>query len=248
MIKSYLIMSSSGVPLYTRSVEKVFDETLVSCFLSAIQSFAKGISQSCIDKIDMEKMTFFYAFKGPIFSIIVAETADETESRVYRIIAERLGRSFINKYSAEYINKYLGVLEYFADFNKEFDQITSEFSNLLKMSQKDFVSEYFVNAASNENIRGMVIYDLVKDEFIAKDIPKDISSKSFESFSAMLFSFIEKLGKELKAGEINEALLRAENYWIGAFKKGNYAVFMLFSREFFGKILPDFVTKPLEKK
>ncbi len=239
-------MSSSGIPLYTRSVEKVFDETLVSCFLSAMQSFAKGINQSCIDKIDMDKITFFYAFKGPIYSIIVAETTDETEGRVYRIIAERLGRSFINKYPAEYIDSNAGVTDRFTEFDKEFERITSEFSNMLKMSQKDFVSDYFVNAASNENIRGMVVYDLEKDEFIARDIPKDISSKSFESFSAMLFSFIDKLGKELKAGEINEALLRAENYWIGAFKKGNYAVFMLFSREFFGKILPEFITKSLD--
>ncbi|MBN2151757.1 MAG: hypothetical protein JW839_09945 [Candidatus Lokiarchaeota archaeon] len=246
MIKSYLIMSSSGVPLYARSVDRVFDETLVSCFLSALQSFAKGVSHACIDKIDMDKMTFFYAFKGPIYSIVVAETADEVESRVYRIIAEKLGRSFINKYPAEFIEHNLGVIDRYSDFDVEFEQITSDFSNLTKMSQRDFVSEYFVNAASNENILGMVIYDLKKDEFIAKDIPKDISPNSFESFSAMLFNFIERLGKELKAGEINETLLRAKNYWIGAFRKGDYAVLMLFSREFFGKILPDFVTKQLD--
>ncbi len=248
MIKSFLIISSAGVPLYARSVEKVFDETLVSCFLTAIQSFARGINRACIDKIDMDRMTFFYAYKGPIYSIIVAETKDEIESRVYRIMAEKLGRSFINKYTSEYIDNDPGRIAHYDDFDTEYDAITSEFGNLLKMSQKDFVSEYFVNAASDENILGMVIYDLKKDEFLAKDIPKDIAPASFESFSAMLFNFIDKLGKELKAGEINEAILRAQNYWIGAFRKGNFAVFMLFAREFFGSILPDFVTKPLNTK
>ncbi len=246
MIKAFLIINSAGIPLYARSVEKVFDETLVSCFLSAIQTFAKGISKSCIDKIDLDKMTFFYAYKGPIYSIIVAETTDEIESKVYRIMAEKLGRRFIKKYTTEHIDQNFGDTGCYSDFDEDYNSVTSEFTNLLKMSQKDFVSDYFVNAASDENILGMVIYDLKTDEFIAKDIPKDISPKSFESFSAMLFNFIDRLGKELKAGEINEALFRAENYWIGAFRKGNYAVFMIFAREFFGNILPAFVSRPLD--
>ena len=245
MIKSYLVMNSAGVPLYTRSAEKVFDETLVSCFLSAIQSFAQGLSQACIDKIDMEKMTFFYAFKGPIYSIIVDETEEEAESKVYRIIAEKLGREFVKKYGTDFIDKHPEDMGHFSDFDREYDAITSEFSSILNMSQKDFVTEYFVNAASDEKILGMVIYDLVEDEFIAEDIPEDIKKTSFESYSSMLFNFIDRLGKELKAGDINEALMRADNYWIGAFRKGDFAVFMIFAREFFGNILPDFVTRPL---
>ena len=238
-------MSSTGIPLYTKSVEKVFDETLVGCFLSAIQSFATEVSSSCIDKIDMEKMTFFYAFKGPIYSIIVAETADEVESRVYRIIAEKLGRAFVKKYPIEQIQNKLVDTEVYTGFEEEYNTIISEFSSILEMSHKDFVSEYFVNAASDENILGLVIYDLVNDEFLARDIPPEISVKSFESFSAMLFNFIDRLGKELKAGLINETLMRAKNYWIGAFRKGNIAVFMIFSQEFFGNILPDFVSRSL---
>ena len=245
MIKAYLVMSEAGVPIYTKSIETVFDETLVSCFLSAIQSFASEVSRSCIDKIDMEKMTFFYAFKGPIYSIIVAETADEVESRVYRIIAEKLGRAFIKRYPPEFIQRQGPQTDAYKAFDEEYDVIISEFSKLLEMSQKDFVSEYFVNAASDENILGMVIYDLDKDEFLAQDIPKDISTKSFESFSAMLFNFVDRLGKELKSGNINELLMRAKNYWIGAFRKGSLAVFMIFAQDFFGNILPDFVTKPL---
>lgn len=246
MIKSFLILNRAGVPLYTKTVQRVFDETLVSCFLSAIQNFAEGMSQACIDKIDMEKMTFFYAFKGPIYSIIVAETNDEIESRVYKVIAERLGRAFVNRYTEEGINEKSYNPDYFKDFDKEYEEVTSEFTNMLRMSQKDFVSEYFVNAASDENILGMVIYDLVKDEFIAKDIPDYISAKSFESFSSMLFNFIDRLGKELKAGNINETLMRAEKNWIGGFRKGNLAVFMIFSQDFFGNILPDFVSKQLD--
>ena len=239
-------MNTAGVPLYTKTIENVFDETLVSCFLGAIQSFAKGINQSCIDKIDMDKMTFFYAFKGSIYSVIVAETKDEVESQVYRVIAERLGRAFIQKYPPEVVNRAMVNTKAFTDFDAEYETITSEFSKMLHMSQKEFVYEYFVKAASNENILGMVIYDIVNDEFLARDIPKDIGSKAFESFSSMLFNFIDRLGTELKAGAINETLMRAKNYWIGAFRKGNFAVFTIFSQNFFGNILPDFVTRPLE--
>ncbi|MBD3229049.1 MAG: hypothetical protein GF329_12740 [Candidatus Lokiarchaeota archaeon] len=246
MIKSFLILNKAGVPLYTKTIEEVFDSTLVSCFLSAIQNFAEGMSQACIDKIDMEKMTFFYAFKGPIYSIIVAQTNDEIESRVYKVIAERLGRAFVNKYTVEVINKESHNPDHFSDFDKEYEEITSEHKDMLKMSQKDFVTEYFVNAATDENILGMVIYDLVNDKFLAKDIPDYISAKSFVSFSSMLFSFIDRLGKELKAGVINETLMRAEKSWIGGFRKGNLAVFMIFSHDFFGNILPDFVSKPLD--
>ena len=239
-------MNTAGIPLYTKTIERVFDETLVTCFLSAIQSFAEGISKSCIDKIDMDKMTFFYAFKGPIYSIIVAETDDETEGKMYRIIAEKLGRAFVKKYPLENLGSKPTNIQMFADFDQEYEEITSQFETMLQMSQKEFVTEYFVKAASDENIMGMVIYDLVKDEFIARDIPPEISEKSFESFSAMLFNFIDRLGKELKAGAINETLIRAKNYWIGAFRKGNFAVFTIFSQDFFGNILPEFVTKPLD--
>ena len=245
MIKSFLILTQGGIPLYTKTIEKVFDETLVSCFLTAIQNFAQGLSQSCINKIDMDQMTFFYAFKGPIYSIIVAEASDEVESRIYRVIAEKLGREFVKKYPVDFINKNQNDMENFRDFNEIYDEITSEFSMMLRMSHKEVLTEYFVNAASNENILGMVVYDLKKDEFIATDIPEEISRKSFESFSSMLFSFIDRLGKELKAGIINETLMRAENFWIGGFRKGTIAVFMLFSHEYFGQILPDFVTRAI---
>lgn len=245
MIKAFLVLNQAGIPLFTKSIEKVFDETLVSCFLSAMQNFAQGINQACIDKIDMEKMTFFYAFKGPIYSIIVAETKDEIESRLYKIIAERLGRAFVNKYTEDFINNNSSNIDLYADFDKEYNEITSEIYKMIEMSHKEFISEYFVKAASNENILGMVIYDLIEDKFIAKDIPDDISNKAFESFSTMLFNFIDRLGKELKAGMINETLMRAENYWIGGFRKQNLAIFMIFSQDFFGNILPDFVTKPI---
>ncbi len=248
MIKSFLILNSAGVPLYTKTIEKVFDETLVSCFLSAIQSFAHGMENACIDKIDMDKMTFFYAFKGPIYSIIVAEAIDEVENRVYRIIAEKLGRAFIDKYSIKFIDDNSININCYSDFDDEYDKITSNFYNLLAMSQRDFISEFFVKAASDKDILGLVVYDLENDKFIAHDIPKEISKNSFESFSAMFFTFIDRLAKELNAGKINETLIRAKNYWIGAIRKANLAVFMIFSHKFFGNILPDFVGKPLEPK
>jgi hypothetical protein len=56
-----------------------------------------------------------------------------------------------------------------------------------------------------------------------------------------MFNFVDRLGRELKSGNINEILMRAEKYWIGGFRKGDLAVFMLFKQEYFGDNLPEFV-------
>ena len=92
----------------------------------------------------------------------------------------------------------------------------------------------------------MVIYDLEKDEIISRDTPPDCSVTDFESFGSMLFAFLGRLGKELKTGAVNEVLIRGQKYWLGGFKKGSLAVFMLFDLHYFGKVLPDFVNASLD--
>lgn len=247
MIKSFLIITKDGTPLFMQSNEKEsFDNTLVSCFLSAIQSFAQAVSKSCIDKIQMEAHTFYYAIKGPVFSVVVADENDEIEGRMYKITAERISRAFLQKYSEEVIQKNMGDIDFFSDFKEEYTTINNEIEKLSKQSHKEFISEYFVKAANNENIKGTIVFDLKKDEIIAYDIPPNISEKSFESFSSMLFSFVDRLGAELKAGTINEILMRAKEYWIGGFRKGDLAVLMLFTHEYFGNIIPDIVSSTIE--
>ncbi|TFF88358.1 MAG: hypothetical protein EU548_08955 [Promethearchaeota archaeon] len=115
-----------------------------------------------------------------------------------------------------------------------------------KQREKDFILSYFSQAASDENIIGLIVFDLKKDEVIASDIPLHISEKSFESFSSMLFNFVDRLGNELTAGKINEILMRAEKLWIGGFRKGDLAVFTIFSHEYFGNIIPDFITSSID--
>jgi len=247
MIKSFLIITKDGTPLYSHSTERSqTDHQLISCFLSAIQSFAREIGDSAIDKIQMQANTFYYATKGPIFSIVVADAKDDIENKVYKITAERISRSFLEKYGeAEIMEKSVEV-SFFESFKEEYDNIIEDISRLMELNQKDFITEYFVKAASDSNIIGMIVFDLKYDKVIASDIPSSISMKSFESFSSMLFNFVDRLGRELKSGNINEILMRAEKYWIGGFRKGDLAVFMLFKQEYFGNILPEFVKNAVE--
>lgn len=247
VIKSFLIITKEGTPLfmYDDAKENEINNSLVSCFLSAIQSFAQELGNSCIDKIEMQPNTFYYAIKGPIFSVVVADAEDESESRMYKIAAERISRAFLSKYPEDIVQQQKGCLDYFEEFKNDYGKIISDIEELSKQSHREFISEYFVKAAGDENIIGTIVFDLDKDEIIASDVPDNIPATSFESFSAMLFNFVDRLGRELKAGKIDEILMRAKEYWIGGFRKGDLAVFMLFTHNFFGNIIPDIVTSAI---
>lgn len=247
MIKSFLIISKEGYPLFMKSDDtNTIDNTMVSCFLSAIQSFAEKVGKSKIDKIEMQTNTFYYAVNGPIFSIVVADPNDEIDNRIYKITAERISRAFLQKYPEHSIEEKKDTPDYFEDFKKEYLVISSEISQIKDQGHRDFILDYFTRAASDENIVGIIVFDLKKDEIIASDVPDYITAKNFESFSSMLFNFIDRMGKELKAGEINEILMRAEEHWIGGFRKGDLAVFVLFTHEYFGNIIPDFITSAIK--
>ncbi len=198
-----------------------------------------------INKIELDKHTYFYSVMNPIISVVETDSQDEIENRVYQIIAERLARAFLELYPKEIIANWHGRLEDFEAFAPIYSRVEAEVSQFLHQNQKDFITKYFVEAAKDSNIVGNVIFDLGKDEIIASDISTDIMAKDFESFGSMLFSFVKRLGKELKAGDLNEILIRAKKYWIGGFRREQLAVFMLFSQDYFGKVLPEFVSAAL---
>lgn len=247
MIWSYYAICN-GQPMFAVSKrENEQSEGLLSGFLAAFQMFASNLDKSRVSKIELNTSTYYYAIIHPIISVVEAQTPeDEVEARVYQIAAERLGRAFVEKYSVDALSKWCGNLEDYKDFEEDFKRITSELTSILKEKHKDFISEYFVEAAKDENILGVVVYDLEKDEIISANLPKAFSRNDFETFGSMLFSFVDKLGKELKSGDINEMILRAKNYWIGGFRKNQMAVFMIFSHEYFGSILPKFVKRLIE--
>jgi len=243
MIKAYYVISN-GVPLFIESDQsKEQVQTLLSGFLSAFHNFAKGLDRSRINKIELDSSTYYYSEHPKVLSIIEAETSDEIEGRFHQIVAERLGREFLNRYSEDLICEWNGDVNLFTDFKDIYSQVISETNKILQKSQKDFISEYFTKAASDENILGTVVFDLENDEIISSDLPKTFSDNDFEAFGSMLFSFIDRLGKTLKLGDINELVLRAKDYWIGGFRKGQIAIFMIFKHDYFGKILPDFVVE-----
>jgi hypothetical protein len=245
MIRNVLILCSTGQPLYLEGEKDLVNEVLLGGFLTALQSFAESMQNTRINKIELDKRTYFYSVMDPIISVVEADAKDEIENRVYQIIAERLARAFLEMYPKDKILHWCGKFEDFEGFDPVYKRIEAETTQMLHQSQKDFITKYFVEAAKDSNIVGKVIFDLDKDEIIASDIPMDIVVKDFESFGSMLFSFVERLGKELKAGEINEILIRAKKYWIGGFRRGQLAVFMLFSQDYFGKVLPEFVSAAL---
>ncbi len=245
MIRTVLILCSSGQPLFIKGEQGLINDVLLGGFLTALQSFAESMQNTRINKIELDKHTYFYSVMNPIISVVEADSKDEIENRVYQIIAERLARAFLELYPKEIIANWHGRLEDFEAFEPTYSRVEAEVSQMLYQSQKDFITKYFVEAAKDSNIVGKVIFDLDKDEIIASDIPMDIIVKDFESFGSMLFSFVERLGKELKAGDINEILIRAKKYWIGGFRREQLAVFMLFSQDYFGKVLPEFVSAAL---
>lgn len=247
MIRSYYVICN-GQPLYIHS-DRGEEQTqaLLSGFLSAFQTFAANLDKSRISKIELDTGSYFYAITKPILSVIETDNPEnELEARVFQIIAERLGRSFVEKYGVENINNWCGDTDEYIEFGETYNSIVAEASEILKKSQKDFITEYFVEAASDENILGAVVFDLEKDEILASDIPQDFQVDDFEAFGSMLFAFIDRLGRQLQAGGVNELIMRAKNYWIGGFRKESMAVFMIFTQDYFGTILPSFVKNFVE--
>jgi hypothetical protein len=248
MIKNFYILTTNGQPLYLQGEIDSDKTVLLSGFLGAINMLAGTLDKSHLNKIELASHSYFYSIHDSVISVIEADPKDEVESRTYQIIAQKLGKSFIETYTNEKILDWAGSCDEFCTFTKLYERIVSEVQQMLNQSHRDFITKYFVETGNDKNILGRCVFDLEKDEIIASDIPNDISVKDFENFGSMLFNFVGKLGKELKSGDINEILIRAKKYWIGGFKKGNLAVFMLFSQDYFGAVLPEFVTSCLNDK
>lgn len=245
LIKNFWILSTTGIPLFLLKGDSQ-QNILIGGFFSALQILIDSVEQSPFNKIELEDRTYFYYFKEPIISVLEAEARTETETQVFQIITQKLGKAFVDMYPVEQIKDFSGDFDFYSEFRQKYEEIVSDIEQMLQQSHKEFLSKYFVEAAKDENVLGIVIYDLEKDEIISRDTPPDCTVEDFESFGSMLFAFLGRLGKELKTGKINEVLLRGQKYWLGGFRKGTLAVFMLFDLKYFGKVLPEFVNAPLE--
>ncbi|NHJ04535.1 MAG: hypothetical protein EAX90_06915 [Candidatus Heimdallarchaeota archaeon] len=244
-IKNFWILSTSGIPLFLLRGDNQ-QNILIGGFFSALQILIDSVQHSPFNKIELEDRTYFYYFKEPIISVLEVEVKTEIETQVYQIITQKLGKEFIEMYPKNQITDFSGDINFYKSFHERYEEIVSEIEQMLQKSHKEFLSKYFVEAARDENVLGIVIYDLEKDEIISRDTPPDCTVKDFESFGSMLFSFLDRLSKDLKTGKINEILIRGQKYWLGGFKKGTLAVFMLFDLKYFGKVLPEFVNAPLQ--
>lgn len=246
MISNFMIFTLNGRPLFMGGkTEDRAQDLLISGFLSAFQIFAGNLHQTKINKIELEDYTYFYSVQDPVISVLEAKPESELQSNFYQVIAERLAQKFIQMFPKELICHWDGEDAMFESFREPFNQISQEILSLMKKSDQKLISDYFIQAAKDENIRGMVVFNLEKDEIEASNIPEDIAEKDFEAFGSMLFSFVKRLAITLKAGEINEILIRAKKYWIGGFRQGHFAVFMLFAYNYFGQMIPEFVKKPI---
>ncbi|NHJ85133.1 MAG: hypothetical protein FK734_06700 [Asgard group archaeon] len=244
-IKNFWILSTSGIPLFLLSEKKTEENILIGGFFSALQILIDNLENSPFNKIELENRTYFYYFKEPIISVIETEVTSEIESQVCQVTTQKLGKAFLEVFP-ELEHGFSADISRYSRFRPHYERIRIELDEMLSKSHKEFLSKYFVEAAKDENILGVVIYDLEKDEIISRDTPPDCTVSDFEAFGSMLFAFLTRLGKELKAGTINEVLIRGQKYWVGGFRKGSLAVFMLFDLNYFGKVLPDFVNSPLD--
>jgi len=241
LIKNFYILKEGGEPLFTENEGLGIDETLISGFLAALHSFSKELKQGVINKIDLGNHRFIFSVKDPILAVVEIETREDVEDSMYQIIAERLARSFKAEYQ-EKIAEWDGSLSTFTEFHQQYDSITSDITDLSSKSYQNIISQYFEEALTNESIVGMIIYDVKADEVKAKDVPPDFSINDIESLCSMLFTFLDRIGIQLNHSAINELLLRYDKYWLGGFKKGDIAVVTIFNYEFFGNILPNFIT------
>lgn len=246
-IRNFWVLSRNGIPLFFHGKKDASSQIVISGFFAAIQILIESLEQSQLNKIELKNNTYFYYLTGPIISVIEADPKNEIENQVYQIIAQRLGRAFLAMFSQETIVKNENNSSKFCYFLSEYEKITAEVETMLQQSHREFLSEYFVQAAKDENVLGAVVYDLERDEILSIDLPPDCDLEDFESFGSMLFAFLGRLGKTLNTGAPNEVLIRCQKYWIGGFKKGPLAVFMLFDLEYFGKVLPEFVNAPLKE-
>lgn len=245
-INNFWILSTSGVPLFLLSEKSNEENILIGGFFSALQMLLEQLENSSFNKIELENRTYFYYFHEPIIAVIDAEVETELESQVCQIYTQRLGKAFLEKYPLIDQKDLVVEMSYYSEFRLHYEKITLELDEMLAKSHKDFLTQYFVEAAKDENILGLVIYDLEKDEIILRDTPPDCAIEDFESFGSMLFAFLSRLSKNLKTGLVNEILIRGEKYWLGGFRKGSLAVFTMFDLNYFGKVIPDFVKSPLD--
>ncbi|NHJ47069.1 MAG: hypothetical protein FK733_04705 [Asgard group archaeon] len=245
-IKNFWILSTSGIPLFLLSDKSTDENILIGGFFSALQILIDNIERSPYNKLELENRTYFYYFNEPIISVIEAEVETELESQVCHIVTEKLGKKFQEMYQIKSKDNITVDLSHYSTFRLEYEKMSLELDEMLDKTHKDFLTKYFVEAAKDENVLGIVIYDLEKDEILLRDTPPDCTIEDFESFGSMLFAFLSRLGKDLKTGQVNEILIRGQKYWLGGFRKGSLAVFTMFDLDYFGKVIPDFVKSPLD--
>ena len=245
-INNFWILSTSGIPLFLLSDKSTEENLLIGGFFSALQILIDNIEQSPFNKLELENKTYFYYYREPIIAVVEAATKTEIESQVCHIVTEKLGKKFVEMFQIKSNENLMVDLSHYSEFRLTYEKMTFELDEMLAQSHKDFLTKYFVDASKDEDILGLVIYDLEKDEILLRDTPPDCSIEDFESFGSMLFAFLGRLGKNLQTGQINEILIRGQKYWLGGFRKGSLAVFTMFDLNYFGKVIPDFVKSPLD--
>jgi hypothetical protein len=247
-IRNFWVLGLNGLPLFSDGMDDSDRKLLLSGFLGAFKILADSVQGCQLNKMAFEDNVFYYYVSNQTVAVLEAQVENEVEDRALQISAQRLGKAFNQEFPSESIESWCGDCEQFESFMPVYKKICTDVLKMLNQSQREYITQYFAEAARDPNVLGCVVFDLERDEILASDIPSDISVNDFESFGSMLFSFTNRLGKQLKSGDINEILIRAQNYWIGGFKRNELAVFMLFAQDYFGRVLPEFVVDALNNQ
>ncbi len=123
MINQFLILNTSGVPLYNWQKEK--EETdfgLISGFLSAFHMFAKSERGEEIKRIHLDPTTFIFEEESDLIFVIL--TKEKKHEKFINLILKELKDRFLKQYQNE-IEKYSGNMSLFRNFENDVEEILS---------------------------------------------------------------------------------------------------------------------------
>lgn len=125
MIDQILIINAAGVPLYNWELkEKTAESSMLSGFLTAMDTFAKGERGEQIRKITLDPTTFVFERESELVFVILT-TEPEHEHLISHILVDVKDR-FLDKFKEE-AKTFTGNLNTFKPFNSIVEQILTNY-------------------------------------------------------------------------------------------------------------------------
>jgi len=125
MIDQMIIINSAGLPLFNWEPEdKQAEGSMISGFLTAMDTFAKGEKGESIRKITLDPTTFIFERAEELIFVIL--TSDPDHEQLIRLILEEVKATFLENF-LEAAKTFSGNLSTFKPFNGMLEQILKKY-------------------------------------------------------------------------------------------------------------------------